>query len=118
MTTFTRPQVVVNSLQGQGSTSDMTHTEVAITVTANMQQGSLLTAAGADVADAAAAATAVFAIDDLTFHEAGLVVGATTIVRVASANCKIATDVLTYADGATPIATALTAMIAKNNQFI
>ncbi len=117
MTTFTRPQVVANSLQGLGSTDDMTHTSVAITTTATMTQGSVLDAAGAEVADVAGAANGVFVIDDLTFHEAGLAVAAVTEVRVASSNNKFITANLQYADGATPTTTALTGLIAKNNLF-
>ncbi len=118
MTTFTRPQVVANSLQGQGTTDDMTHTEVALTVTASMVQGSLLVAAGTEVAAAANAADAVFVIDDLGFHEGNYAVGAVVTTRVAERNCKLILANLQYADGATPASGAiLTGLVAKNNIF-
>ena len=89
------------TLGGVDSTSGgYTHDSVLVTVTATMQQGSLLVADGTEAATADAA-NVVGAIDDLTFrrHRDELAVGDQVLASVAKRGLTLNETVLKYTDG-------------------
>lgn len=77
-----------------------THDSVEVTVTSTMKQGSLLNAAGVEVATADAA-TVAGAIDDLNFrrHADELEAGDTILIAVAKRGLILNTSALVYTDG-------------------
>lgn len=108
-------QIVLNAV-----TSDLpsfTHDDVAVTWTATMKNGSIVNAAGVEVA-VADAATAAGVIDDLTVRDYGdtLAVGDSLVVAVAKRGCVFKEANLKFTDAAINAA-GKTALAAQLNQF-
>lgn len=108
-------QVVLNEVQSE--LAGFTHDVQQVTWTATMKNGSILDAAGAEIA-AAAAANGVMVIDDLTARnlDEALEVGDTLDVSVAKRSVVYNEDVVVFTDGAID-ATGKTALAAFNNKF-
>ena len=116
MAVNSRPQVVLNEVTTQTTTSDWTNDTVLVTWTATMSNGSLLIADNTEAAEAAAA-TVVKVINDPTVEAAGYEVGDTVSVNVAVQGCVFNTAALSYSDTNTVTASALTALAAQLNTF-
>jgi hypothetical protein len=108
-------QVVLNEVKSE--LAGFTHDTVQITWTATMKNGSILDAAGVELA-VAAAATSVMVLDDLTARnlDDSLTVGDTLEVSVARRGCVLNEDVCVFTDGAIDAA-GKTALEAFNNKF-
>lgn len=108
-------EVVV--LGGVDADVGYTHDSVTVTLTATMKQGSILDAAGAELA-LAGAANASGVIDDLTFrrHLADYEVDDEILVSVAKRGLILNEDVCTFSDGAID-ATGKAALEAFMNKF-
>ncbi|AUR86330.1 hypothetical protein NVP1084O_123 [Vibrio phage 1.084.O._10N.261.49.F5] len=114
---FNEEVVVLNSFQSFG----MTHDSVTVTVTDTMKQGSILNAAGTEVAKADAA-TSVGVIDDLEFlrklrgGDGQVVTGDSVTVAVAKRGVMFNEAAVAYSDGALDAA-GKTALSAGMNKF-
>lgn len=108
-------QVVLNSVQSD--LGGFTHDKVQVTWTATMKNGSILDAAGAELA-VAAAANSVMVIDDLTARnlDGTLAVSDVLEVSVARRSVVFNQDVTVFTDGAID-ATGIAALEAFNNKF-
>ena len=108
-------EVVV--LGGVEADCGYTHDSVTVTLTATMKQGSILDAAGAELA-LAGAADAVAVIDDLTIrrHLADYKVGDQLLVSVAKRGLILNEEVCTFTDGLIDAA-GKTALGAAGNKF-
>ena len=115
MTIIKRPQVVFNQVSTQTSTSDWSHETVLVTWTATMRDGSILNAANAEIA-AAAAADGVKVIDSgpemSKVHAVGDVVSLSAAVR----GCVFNSAELVYTDAAA-VPANLTGLAANLNTF-
>jgi hypothetical protein len=108
-------QIVLNAIVTD--LSGFTHDDVAVTWTATMKNGSIINAAGVELA-LAGAAGAVGVIDDLTVRNYGedLVVGDTLTVAVAKRGCTFKEANVVFTDGAVDAA-GKAALAAQLNQF-
>lgn len=108
-------QVVLNAVSSE--LAGFTHDVQQVTWTATMKNGSILDAAGAELA-IAAAANSVMVIDDLTARnlEGILEVGDTLDIAVAKRGVVYNEDVTVFTDGAID-ATGKTALEAFTNKF-
>lgn len=105
--------VTLGGFEGFG----ISHDSVEVTVTATMKQGSLVTAAGVEVATAGFA-TVAGVIDDLMFrrHRDELAVDDVITVAVAKRGLILNDSVLVYTDGAID-ANGKAALAAYMNKF-
>lgn len=105
------------TLGGIADTS-YTHDSVAVTVTATMKQGSILNAAGVEIA-AAGFATAAGVIDDLTFrrHADTLTVGDVVLASIAKRGLILNESAITYSDAAIDAAGKAALVAAGLNKF-
>lgn len=108
-------QVVLNAVSSE--LPGFTHDVQQVTWTATMKNGSILDAAGAELA-VAAAANSVMVIDDLTARDLSktLEVGDTLDVSVAKRGVVYNEDITVFTDAAIN-ATGKTALEAFNNKF-
>jgi len=108
-------QIVLNAIVTD--LAGFTHDDVDVVWTATMKNGSVVTAAGVEVA-IAGAATSAGVIDDLTVRDYGddLVVGDTLTVSVAKRGCTFKEANVVFTDGAINAA-GKTALAAQLNTF-
>lgn len=108
-------QVVLN--KNCSDLSGRSHETVQVTMSATLKCGSILDAAGAELA-LAAAATARYVIDDLTMRNLSgdLSNGATLDVACVARDCTLNQDVVVFSDGAVDAA-GIAALEAFGNDF-
>lgn len=95
MTTFTRPQVVLEVLESGRSGQTMSHTTVLVTKTSTMKHGSALVAAGTEAA-LLNVALVTGIIDDLAINN--VATGGTLQVSVAQKFCLFKTSEISYSN--------------------